>query len=102
MHEVFRNERTVNGVKFETWKAELCNANILEVEAGTTGYKGGDTGHGCRTYLRIKDLASTDLCINGTESEEVTIELGGDTELNTFIQALEFALKVLKEQSEEK
>lgn len=40
-------------------KSESCN--ILEVEAGTTGYRGGDTGHGGRTYFRIQNAASTDM-----------------------------------------
>ena len=36
----------------------------LEVEAGTNGYQGGDSGHGSRTYLRLKDLGSTDIRCN--------------------------------------
>lgn len=101
MYEVTRNEKEVNGVTVETWVAELTSANILEIEVGTTGYQGGDTGHGGRTYLRLKDLASTDLSINGKQADEVVMELGGDTELATFIESLEFAIRVLKEQSGE-
>lgn len=106
MYEIKRLERTVDGETVETWAAEITNANILEVEAGTTGYCGGDTGHGGRTYFRLKDLASTDMTANViknqyNDTEEVIIELGGDTELSTFIEALEFTLKVLKEQSRE-
>ena len=97
MYEIKRSSKVVNGVEVETWVAEFISANILEVEVGTTGYMGGDTGHGGRTYLRITDLASTDLSVNGKDSEEVVIELGGDTELATFTQVLEFALKVLKD-----
>ena len=44
MYEITRSERDINGVKVETWKAEIVNANIIEVEVGTTGYCGGDTG----------------------------------------------------------
>ena len=104
MYEIRRSAREVNGVKIETWIAELVNANIIEIEVGTTGFCGGDTGHGGRTYLRIKDLASTDIRASVIEDkysdmEEVSLELGGDTELYTFIEALEFALKVLKEKS---
>lgn len=103
MYEVRRSEREVKGKTIETWIAELINANILEIEVGTNGYCGGDTGHGCRTYLRIRDLGSTDMSANiiqGTfnQTEEVAIELGGDTELFTLIEALEFAVKVLKDQ----
>ncbi len=51
----------VDGTHINTFKKEIVSANILEVEVGTTGYMGGDTGHGGRTFFRIKDLASTDM-----------------------------------------
>ncbi|MEA4822141.1 MAG: hypothetical protein VB122_07970 [Erysipelotrichales bacterium] len=106
MYEIKRSEREINGETVETWVAEMVSANMLEVEAGTTGYCGGDTGHGGRTYFRLKDLASTDMKANVVanqygDAEEVTIEFGGDCELSIFIESLEFALKVLKEQSRE-
>ena len=90
-----------------TYKEEITNANIIEVEAGTTGYKGGDSGHGGRTYFRLKDLASTDLTVSvrdadGTIREfntgEVALMFGGDSELDTFIDALDFTLNVLNAQ----
>lgn len=95
----------VDGVKVETISAEIVSANIIEVEVGTTGHCGGDTGHGGRTYFRIKDLASTDMNAKITgescgNAGEVEISFGGDCELDTFIQALEFALTVLKNQSQ--
>lgn len=46
MFEVIEEERFVNGLKVRTWKREIYSANILEVEVGTTGFCGGDTGHG--------------------------------------------------------
>lgn len=106
MYEIQRSEREVNGVKLETWKAEIVSANMLDIEVGTTGYCGGDTGHGGRTYFRIENIASTDMKAkvitdNYGDTKEVIIEIGGDTELDTFIQSLEFALQVLKEQSKE-
>ena len=96
MYEVKRCKRKVNGVMVETWKAEMISANILEIEVGTTGYRGGDTGHGGRTYLRLKDVCSTDMAVDVFEDEFI-VELDGDTELQTLIEALEFALKVLKD-----
>jgi hypothetical protein len=101
MREVKSSEKTLNGVTIETWITEIISANMLEVEVGTNGYQGGDSGHGCRTYFKLKDLASTDIepKINRDENGnlEVEIALGGDCELNTFIESLEFAIKVLKE-----
>jgi hypothetical protein len=83
----------------------VISCNILEVEAGTNGYQGGDSGHGSRTYFRIKDEASTDMNINLMDqlrrqrSFEVT--LGGDCELETMIRALKFITKVLEDESQE-
>jgi hypothetical protein len=106
MYEILKSEKEVNGVKVETWKREIWNANALEIEVGTTGYQGGDSGHGGRTYLRINDLASTDIDVNILKDtfgniSGFELKLGGDAELTTFIEALEFALKVLKDQSRE-
>lgn len=102
MHEIKSSSRTVHGQEVQTWIAEFLNANVLQVEVGTTGYCGGDYGHGGRTFFKIKDEGGTALYVNGEEAGEVEIVLGGDAELTTFIQSLEFALEVLKEQAEEK
>lgn len=91
-----RYGRKVKGVDLTTYILELVDANMLEVEVGTTGFKGGDTGHGCRTYFSIHDLASTDMTCTLDEGSGITIELGGDAELKTFVEALEFAVDVLK------
>ena len=89
----------VNGVEVETYKTEITDCNILEVEVGTTGHMGGDTGHGGRTYLRIRNLASTDMVCNEHHDNYghswVEINLGGDSELDTFYEALQFAVDVL-------
>ena len=103
-----KSEVEVNGVKIPTMVEEFVNANILEVEAGTTGMMGGDSGHGGRTYFRIKDLSSTCLeCSirnNGQAHEfhnvgEVELMFGGDSELETFTESLRFALDTLEAQS---
>jgi len=99
MFEIIEGKRNVNNVEITTWKREIFSANILEVEVGTTGFCGGDTGHGGRTYFRLADLGSTDMNVsisNYQDNPSVTIELGGDTELETFIDALKFAVQVLE------
>jgi len=58
-------------VGIKTYCGEEVSANILEVEAGTTGYKGGDSGNGCRAYFRIENLASSDLRVNAYEKNLV-------------------------------
>ena len=94
--------------ELHTYSSEITSANILEVETGTTGYHGGDNG--CVTYFRLRDKANTGFrhlrvfdtdSANGSEFTdfdgfELTLE--GDTELNTFLHALEFTVDVLKSQ----
>ena len=62
MYEVTERRRKLDdGTEITTYTRDVVSCNILQVEAGTTGYKGGDTGHGGRTYFRIQDAASTDM-----------------------------------------
>lgn len=105
MYEIKENRRELfDGTKITTYTRDVVSANILQVEAGTTGYKGGDTGHGGRTYFRFP-RSSTDIHVTpfmdrfGCNGFEVT--LGGDCELETMIRALKFITKVLEEESEE-
>ncbi len=106
MYEIKRNAHILNdGAKIITYSREVCGCNILEVEAGTNGYHGGDSGHGSRTYFKIRDGACTDIEPNlifnrfgRYEGFEVT--LGGDSELETMIEALKFITKVLEEEAE--
>ena len=97
---------TIDGKSIETYKTCLENFNIIEVEAGTTGPMGGDSGHGCRTYFRIEDLASTDMRCrvhsdDGTYEfdhiERIELMFGGDSELDTFREALRIGYEVLKQ-----
>jgi hypothetical protein len=103
MYEITEGKREVGERTIRTWKREVFSANCLEVEAGTNGYKGGDAGHGSRTYLRIADVCCTGIeasLIPGKETNGgIEIALYGDTELKTFIEALEFAVHVLKDES---
>jgi len=108
-----QKRRSLQGVKFTTWGRDVVDCNSFEVEAGTTGYQGGDTGHGGRTYFRIEDTWGTDIIINVIKNKNSTlinnpaaargveIMLGGDAELTTFIEALKWAVSVLEAQSAE-
>ena len=81
------------GIRVDTYKREIFNANILEVEAGSTGYCGGDSDHGSRHYIRLKDLGSTDIRVKIGDQEfdelykdkGIEIILGGDTELDYLL-----------------
>lgn len=122
------NGLTIDGIHVETKKKEIVSANIIEVEVGTTGFCGGDSGHGGRTIFAIKNLACTDMRLsfhadysphgnieigdmilkgnNGTagfdlEAQDIEIVFGGDCELETFIEALRFALETLESKTKQ-
>ncbi len=79
-------------------ETELVSCNILGVKVATNGYCGGDSGNGSRTYFRLEDLSSTDINLRLLNNNKgVEIILGGDTELETFIQALRWAADNLEE-----
>lgn len=93
MYEVTGNKRVVMGEEISTYQRKITNCNILEVEAGTSGYRSGDSGHGGRTYFRISDLGGTDINARAKtdrwgKTGSIEVELGGDAELDTIIQAL--------------
>lgn len=92
---------SIDGIVVSTKIKELWSANIIEVECGTNGYQGGDSGHGCRTYIRISDEGGTDISFKVSENignGQIEIVLGGDTELTTICKALKFIRKTLKKQ----
>lgn len=105
MYEVREKRRKLlDGTEITTYTRDVVSANILTVEAGTTGYMGGDSGHGGRTYFRIEDQGSTDiqvLPIGRYGDEGFEVFLGGDCELETVIRALKFITRVLEEEAEE-
>lgn len=86
-----------NKVPFkEIAEKEIPNCNILKVKVGTTGYCGGDAGHGGRSFIEITDETSTnwkaDLqCDTFGDVQSIRIDLFGDSELETTIEALRFA-----------
>ena len=106
MYEIKENSRILkDGTELTTYTRDVVSANILEVEAGTTGYQGGYSGHGGRTYFRIEDAASTDMevrsYVNKYGRPGFEVVLGGDCELETTIRALKFITKVLEEEAAE-
>jgi len=88
-------------------RKEIESANILHVEVGTNGPQGGDAGHGSRSYLKLTDKGGTawKISIRDEQGErrtydqplEVEIILGGDAELDTFLQALKSAVETLEQ-----
>ncbi|MBT9174288.1 MAG: hypothetical protein DDT21_02701 [Syntrophomonadaceae bacterium] len=100
MYAITEKEIDINGSIITTFSRYVSSCNILEVEAGTNGYMGGDSGHGSRTYFRIKNVAGTDIearLIGSDGTDGIEVYLGGDSELGTIITALKFITKVLED-----
>ncbi len=83
----------------------ISSANILKVSAGTNCPQGGDSGHGGRTYFKLEDQAGTCMVVkvNGKEfdlsdSGSLEVVLSGDTECETFLDSLKFAVSTLESQ----
>ena len=54
MFEIKEKQRVLpDGTRITTFSREVTSANAIEVEVGTTGFKGGNADHGSRTYIRI-------------------------------------------------
>ena len=102
MYAIEEKQRVLpDGIEITTYSREIDNANILSVEAGTTGYEGGDTGHGGRTYFKIENLGGTDIRVQPIGEDGwmgVEVFLGGDSEMETIIDALKFIVEVLEDQ----
>lgn len=100
MFAITEGAKKVFGAEITTFTRDIINANLLEVEAGTNGYHGGDTGHGSRTYIRIENMGGTHIRVTplGTDGGMgFELFLGGDSELETTICALKFITKVLED-----
>jgi len=69
-----------------------------EVEFFSTGYCGGDAGHGGETGIRIS--CGTDININRVSDNEVIISTGGDWETEGFMIAMMEIADKLKEKFE--
>ncbi len=86
---------------------EFSDACILRATVSTTGFCGGDGGHGGHTLIELEDLGSTDISCELSEApskgvyKKVAISLGGDAELRVIIKALRFAADSLEALSRE-
>lgn len=98
MYAIEEGLKVINHEKVDTFQRDVEGSKTqLQVEAGTTGFKGGccrDTGG--RTYLRVA-------CEKGDflfEPEEngFTMACCGDDALSAVLKVLDFAQQVLRDQ----
>lgn len=78
----------------------ISSANILKVVISTTGTRGGDAGHGGYACLEFFDEASTSMSVETDKTptefvEHIKLSFCGDTEIETFRDALLFAAQQL-------
>lgn len=72
MFEIKENRRVLSdGTEITTYSRDIISANILEVEAGTTGYNGGDSGGNCEPETMIRALKFITKVLE-EEAEEVS------------------------------
>jgi hypothetical protein len=97
-------------------KRDTIDIPVIEMEiedvftcafyAGTNGLKGGDSGHGGRAIIGIKDLGSMDLRCNTNINNEnvpcdhVEIVVGGDAEIRSLSGMLRQMASMLESQLE--
>jgi hypothetical protein len=75
---------------------EIVSCNVLKVTVATTGFCGGDSGHGARSIVEIADLSSTNIeAVFDSEKKVLRIEVGGDSEIDTLADALMYASRAL-------
>ena len=80
----------------EKYEQEFASCNILKATIASNGPHGGDSGHGGVTCFKLEDLGSTCWKVKVKEDEEgfcesLEIVLRGDTELQTFTDAISWA-----------
>lgn len=84
-----------NDVHFVSAERCFVGACMLRVTVKTTGFCGGDSGHGGRSEIVLNDEAGFNFDRSDNESGRIVIRCGGDAELEMLSQALVFAGNVL-------
>ena len=104
MYAVDKGAQKINGQIVETFHREVRDrATLMDVEAGTTGYKGGCCrASGCRTFLSLM-CQSGDFFFGPIPDDEgrivgIDIACCGDDGLNAVLRALDFARDVINDQ----
>lgn len=75
-----------NNINYHKW--EFVSANIIKAELIENGYQGGDAGHGGFVTIKIKNISSTAMFLDGKPIEEFELTVKGDCERDTLSDAL--------------
>lgn len=94
-----------NRVPFEQETFTILNS--MAVMVGTNGSRGGDAGHGSRTYIRLQDISGTDFSArafgrmgSNYGNGGVEIVFAGDSELHVAIEMFQYIADTLKKQAD--
>lgn len=96
----------IDGKSVETTIREFSEFTRIGVEVGTNGLKGGATGHGSRTYIRIFDTGGGyklefRVKKGKYDNDDLIISAGGDNELQTLAEVFRFIADQLTEKINE-
>ena len=85
----------IDGKSVETTIREFTEFTRMGVEVGTNGLKGGATGHGSRTYIRLFDTGGGynlefHIKKGKYDNDDLIISAGGDNELQTLAAVFRF------------
>ena len=101
MYGITEGYQQVGEYEVPTFSRDVVDSNVLTVEVGTRLVDDGKA----MTYFMLKDEGCTNMRVypfkNGKKNEGFILELEGASELNTFIKALKFAVKVLEDERDD-
>ena len=100
MRNIEASTVNLDNTTIKTFATDIWDACNLEVEAGTTGFKGGDSGHGCRTYIRLTPYSGADIDVIKNEDGDIEIIGAGDAELRVLLEAFKFITQELEDEIE--
>lgn len=87
--------------KHKSIRKTFEDANILTATIEHNGFQGGDAGHGGYVRLTLQNDSSTWMLLNGQEADKIEIEVMGDAERRTLLQALKMFVEELEEEEQD-
>jgi len=89
-------QKKIGDTGFEFTKIVFTGHNCMEMSLLNNGPKSGNSGNGPIVKIRFKDLACTQMYLNGQESDDFVIEFRNISERNQLISGLEYIVNELK------
>lgn len=98
MFEIRSGLKKINGETVDTFERDILHkTSYVEVEAGTTGFRGGERESGSRAYVRIEGKFADMICKSIEDGDGIEIAVCGDGEILALTEALHFASTALIE-----